>query len=227
MGSTVIEFCGLPGCGKTTLSNKVLSDCGNGLFHNENDFYEFLKKRRGFINSMAYSFSPSFLHDIVFFVYCLVKSDHKKEIAKRCFKIFRYKGLCWRNHSSFILSEGYLQAVLELLDNIENYDLESKNYLSQTIIRDLNQLDNSYVIVECEKNICKDRIVTRDSEPNSIDMMSVETRAAFMEKREKNTIALFRFVKEHLKNDRYIAVDSRDSIEYNSNCIIAKFTGEK
>lgn len=217
MGSVIYEMMGIPGCGKSSICENVDTGIKNA-FHTEKDFYSVLRKKMGRILS---------------FRFCLVeKSKVRNELIRSCkqcalqgkedlakkkvLKLLRFKGIRAKSNEDFLMSEGYLQAVLEIMDALKIKSLSECGTLYKYVINDLrNTQELRFILVSVPVEVSLARIQSRINR-NSIDAMDAEQRRVFMERRFANTLSLMETVRENVPEERILCLDGQRPIEENS-----------
>jgi len=219
MGKVLFEVSGLPGSGKSTYVNRILKD--NSYFEKEENYYidtygSLLKR----INSLKYCFRGfGGCQDFVFLLKLICDKDvNKKVIAvKKIFKIWRFWGKFELIPKDYLLSEGFIQSYLELMDCMICAD---KKYIISFFIERIKLYPKLFfVIIITDYNTAYHRIDGRVGVNNSVDQMQNMERRRFLIKRERNTDHLLYAIKKYIDPNRYILIDARDSINNNVEII--------
>lgn len=211
MDGVIIECCGLPGCGKSSLVKECLD---KRKLIGEKEFYRILSKRNGALLSLAYCFSiRTCIRDTRFLFACRkhALAGEKARAVKAGLKLLRFNGLSGKTRGDCLLSEGYLQALLEIMDRVVD-----DGFVLQYALQDLQRYRNRYyILISADPAVSMVRIQGRSSAPNSIDFMDEEKRSAFLQRRDRNTVKLFRMVQENVDSRKILMLDGLEPLENN------------
>lgn len=211
-----IELNGLPGCGKTTLVNSL--DTGIiKYFSLENSFFSCLNKPLGRFCSLKFCFFGNILFDIkfIFYVQKHAVCGKKKHALQKVLKLFRFKGILKQNKNNFLLSEGYLQIVLEIMDFLDVKNFQATDIFYEYVKNDLKNLTNLYfVLIKIPVSVAEQRISTRNSPLNTVDLMNPFERQGFLHKRFVNTEYLQNIVQKLILPNRLLLIDGEASVEF-------------
>ena len=217
MGSVIYEMMGIPGCGKSSICENVDTGIKNA-FHTEKDFYSVLRKKMGRILSFRYCLAEKSKVRNKLLRECKANALPGKEklAEKKVLKLLRFKGIHAKNSQNFLLSEGYLQAVLEIMDALQIKSLEECDSLYKYVINDLQSMKElHFILVSVPEDVALSRIPGRTNR-NSVDAMDEEQRKAFLEHRIVNTKALMDLVWANVSSDRVLGLDGTGSVSENA-----------
>lgn len=209
---------GLPGCGKTSLTENI-NITHSKKYHFQEDFYKELTSKTGRIKTLFYCFSKDVFIDVRFLLWILIHAEtkEKKAAVKKAFKIFRFKGILKRIKNDYLLSEGYIQAFLELLDCMPDNIVDERDMIRRYFRHDIMNMNNVffiYLYITPESTLS--RIKLRNSQINTVDRMDENLRNRFIMKRHYNSVKINSYLFEILDKRRTIRIDASDSIEENS-----------
>lgn len=230
MGSYLIEFSGLPGSGKSTLSNYLIE-------YLKHEDYNLITEKDIFTDSKkigkVYGLFLAFFNRRNFILnWELVKLGLKLSLKNFSFypiitsnKIIRYNNVIWKSYNRenclIILSEGNIQYISTIFDNLEY----SNSDIVNTIFNKLDKIYNNMIYISCniDSHIALKRISNRTSEPNSIDCMQKHELEIFMNNRSKNLEQIL----SNRKKTNLFSLDMNEEITTNLNLLIAKLTRKK
>lgn len=190
----IIEFTGLPGCGKSTLSGVLAEHYVNQGYNVLTESDIFSKKH---VVEKLYELVCSFLNIRYFKLnILLIKVGIAFSIRTRSlfpllktFKIIRYNELLFRsiqlkNVEFIIMSEGYIQFIANLLDRVQY----NENKTVRKIISQIKLLNKKLLVVDCNIDIESSitRVNRRKSTPNNVDLMNARELKEFMNCRNNN-----------------------------------------
>lgn len=223
MGGFIIEFNGIPGAGKSTLSNLIIESLRNKGFIVLSD-KELLKKKNKIIKLkelFLYCFRIKQLamnYRIMKFTINLSFQIHHFKPILKAIKIIRYNGLLLEAKKSYdfiVMSEGNKQFIEATLDDIE-YEKEN---LLERIIKDSNDLLGSSLLVTCRINKIDaiSRVINRGFYPNSkID--SPQKLETLMDNRVKNMEVLNDIYKQY---SNFLEIDTNNNAQDNAEFILS------
>lgn len=216
MEYTCIEMCGLPGSGKTTLL-KSLDEKQIESFRTEEDFYRQIRTAQGRALTFFYCFSAHFFEDLSLLFSLLRFADGSRAgVIKKFFKLLRFKGILGRRKENFLLSEGYVQAFLEIMDGLDHDAWEKGKEIKEYFAADVKRMNSScYVIFDTPVETAMRRISKRNDANNSIDRMQEEKRAELIRKRFDNTEKVKKCIIETKKPDQVLIIDPNNSLSEN------------
>lgn len=229
MGKIIFEMSGLPGCGKSTLLNEVITS--TDIFEPEDSFYadtfrgkwKRLKAIKYCIIGLDITTDVRFLGRLLF----NPNVDNRRRAVKCFVKLMKYKGKSKTNKKRFLLSEGYIQCFLEILDAFAYVGHKDQAYMlsyMDNYLRHSN--DTFFILVNGDCSTANNRIMKRVGS-NSIDRMSSEDRSTFMKKRYENTKLVFEYIQKKAYGKKCIFIDSNESISKNASILAQYIMGVK
>ena len=163
----IIEFSGLPGSGKSILASMILTE--TKAYDNEIVFYAKSIGVKSLFPTILYMLTPIHLN-FKFATFKLLLVCKSKKMFKGILKIIRFSMISWKNKRNYILSEGVVQNVFELLENCINVKQSSR------VIEILNEFLNIHnnitlIFLNVDEDKSFSRIRERNSSHNSIDKL--------------------------------------------------------
>ena len=199
-------------------------------FTAEREFYaDTYKARHRYFNNLIYCLQGMRIKEDGILLYkLLVDKDvtNRKNIFKRHIKLVRLIGKIRRNRQNYVISEGIVQCILEVLDCFHQDKIREKRYLWGYFTGLFERLDSVYfIILQLDWETAEHRIINRTGVNNSVDKMNISARQLFMKNREQNAYIVVDFIIKVCNRERYILIDASREIKENTEKIKNFITG--
>lgn len=225
MERIICELSGLPGTGKTTVTNLLIEDLKkNYNIVSDNLFFKIFNidiLNKIFVIWFWFNEENKTIKKLMKEIYkeCVNKKDKKKFYRKelhliRC--IYQYK---YNKTNNIIISEGFIQAILELLDFTNEEKRLKAIYLCAEIFKSFkikNPKINYYILITdyvTAHDRIKKRIKVKDYIYNSVDIMSEQDRDLFLKKRYNNIFDFLKVLEKKSLLENVTIIDSNNNIE--------------
>ena len=218
MGFNIVEFNGIPGSGKTTISRELEKELKNKSLKiiNEKDIFNDNNK----VSNLFCLKNAKINMTILLLAIDILIKNRQKGTLINAIKIIRYNNIIYKNYKNkeydyIILSEGMIQFLSSLFDN-NKYD--NKKNISK-IAKGLSRIYRSILYVNCDIRESEAflRISNRTSKPNSVDLMDRNELGIFLEER-KYALESIRMIFDSLNCN--ITLNTEDSIKKNIKIIL-------
>ena len=222
----ILEFNGLPGSGKSTITDRLICELKrNGrIVLSETDIFvqaNLLNKIFDLAKALV-DFKSIKLNYILLNI-GIRSSIIRKTLKniKSAVKIIRFNYLLRqqiiKGDFDFIcLSEGFIQFIYCIYDGIEFFGNNELGFL----LKEINKQYKNLLIINCNlsKEVALMRIEKRTSKPNTVDLMSKKDRLNFIELRNNNMVSIKKNVYNYLNT---LEIDTLENIERNMHKILS------
>ena len=222
----VVEFNGLPGSGKSTISEELIKQLQlkDKVVLSEQNIFEQSKSSKKLVELGKSLYTPK----LIKLNYSLLRLGIKASIKSKSFKnlkeaikIIRYNSMLIDRISRggfdvICLSEGFIQFIFCIYDGIEFFESGEL----EVILHELSNLHNDLLVINCRisKEKTLQRLKERNSVPNTVDLMGEKEKIEFIECREKNMKQISKLTINTMK---LYEIDTLDDIDKNVSSIIA------
>jgi shikimate kinase len=222
----IIEFNGLPGSGKSTISEELIKqlELKDKVVLSEQNIFEQSKPSKKLLELGKSLYTPKSIK----LNYALLRLGIKASIRskssnnlKSAIKIIRYNFILIERISRgdfdvICLSEGFMQFIFCIYDGLEFF----KSSELEVILHEISNLHNDLLVINCRisKEKTLQRLKERNSVPNTVDLMGEKERIEFIECREKNMKEINKLTINTMK---LYEIDTLDDIDKNVSSIIA------
>lgn len=210
----IIEFNGLPGCGKTTTTNHLIGMFEDNRFKVARLFDINMNKPLMIVNSLKYK-RLKFLFAIISLA-ATIKPFNKKRIKVALvtyYILLKYSMLPKTKYDVVLVDQGIIQSIISLY-HIDSMDTESKRV--ENTLKYLFDFHKSLTIVNCNSktNTVFSRIKKRKYNGGRFDQMDEHSRHKNLIKQEISFDKIRNILQK--VDFRQFSISTEDSVEKNS-----------
>lgn len=219
--TAIIEFNGLPGTGKTTISRLLAENlvkeydmvfCG----YNRHSYHDYTYSM--FMSPLYYSRALKFFSYSRYFV--TPRSIRYSLVPLKYLRMYDFF-VKDKNNGGLIIDQGFIQGLISLAHNELFPHTKSLGYLLRT--SGLNDLPIVIVNCNCSLDRTIDRLLTRPVQGSRLQLMNKEELKVTMTVQEHNLQTLRSLLIETCPNTKCVTIDTELSPEYNvgliKNCL--------
>ena len=217
----IIELCGLPGCGKTTLANELIRYINdNELLTDVFDRQKLLKRNNYFrrvirrFNQRLYKF---FLNGKnrknLDLIYKTAMHDSLAE-SKYIFRLMEISRAINKNtNNNYVLDEGIIQYISSLSYKKSILDNENTNTLLSTLLPHREDYYIIYCSLPVEQTIKHLKKRNRKQKHDRYNIEDTELQQKLLDIKKQNIEIILS--QPFMKHKKYLCIDMRDSIDSN------------
>lgn len=221
--TAIIEFNGLPGCGKSTLCNKLVQTLKG------NDYISVYTPKRDKQSQIRYLFLSLFDIKNIAFIISLISYSINIHPLRARLKAIRtvlmYKGMYAvffrrKKNGLLMVDQGLLQGLLSIahIDKIPRGHVVGNSILKAFVDGNIYRIN-----CNCDDNILISRITTRGSKTGRLDCMDAKMLQNALKIQRYNIGAIRKSI--DTSDDKFLDINTNYNIKHNLDVIISYLQG--